>query len=876
MTPPTRFLPLTRLTERVDRDRTDSDVALFFSLLLHGECLLKLVVAAMVATIQTDRDRSRYSALYQLVRADGLGTWLDVLDKVLLGPPSQCLHTAARDAQKQLTQRYRTDWPCEAFSLLTQGMTALGITSPAVPKPSLREWFRAFTILRNKTRGHGAPKAGQCAAASIPIERSLMLLADNILLFQMPWAYLHRNLSGKYRVTALAGDQSVFSRLTGTPNLRHVPDGIYIALGDLDHLAPVDLIESDADATDFLIANGQFTEDHYETLSYASNERGRASSKNYLIPVTQLPSSHTEGLSELDTIGDCWTNLPQAPSAYIDRLVLQRRLRDQILLTRHEIVTLTGPGGIGKTTLALRVLHEILHNTTDRYCAVIWFSARDMDLLASGPKPVKPHAVTLHDFAYQLIELTNSPGAHPGRRDALEILGNSLEQGVAGPTLFVFDNFETVDGPVEVYKWLDTYIRPPNKVLITTRMREFAGDYPVHVTGLTDDEARQLIDAVSRELGIASAINEAYRQALIRESDGHPYVIKILLGEVAKTGKTSKPERIIANEEEILTALFERTFTALAPATQRVFLLLASWRSVVPEIAVEAVILRSRGDRINVRNALDELYRYSLAQAEKSESDDQVFAAVPLAAMLFGRGKLGVSPMRAAVDADRELLQAFGAGRKEDVRHGVLPRMRKLLRHIVKQVSTGESSLEDSEPVLHFLARRLPAFWLEIATFYEELRPVGAVEKIKECLRRYLEHPDDVRSACAVWRRLADLCERDGDYAGQVHALVEMCETAGAPRHIISSASNQMNGIYFELRRRQIDVLDNDERRSLIGRVVDRMESMIDELDATDCSRLAWLYVQLGDSARGVEVARKGLRQESDNQHCWRLVERFG
>lgn len=869
------LLPLVRLAERVDRERSDSDVALFFSLLLYGECLLKLVVAGMVATLHTDRDRSRYAALYELVRADGLGTWIDILDTVLVGPPSRHLHAAARPAQKQLTQKYRTDWPREAFDLLLQAMSALRISSPAVAKPSVRDWLRYFTTLRNKTRGHGAPKAGQCATASPLLEGAISLLANNLLLFQLPWAYLHQNLSGKYRVTPLGGDTSVFAPLVGTPNLVSLPDGVYIALDGVDTLALVDLVQSDADATDFLIANGQFTESHYETLSYATNERRHTSSKAYLIPVTQLPASHTQGLSELDTIGDCWTNLPQAPTAYVDRFALQKRLREQLLLTRHEIVTLTGPGGIGKTTLALRVLHELLCSATNPYGTVIWFSARDIDLLAAGPKPVKPHAVTLNDFAHQFADLVGWSQPRRDQRAARQSLSDGLREGIVGRTLFIFDNFETVDGPVEFYKWLDTYIRPPNKVLITTRMRDFAGDYPVHVGGLTDDEARQLITTVSMDLGIASVINDDYQDALIRESDGHPYVIKILLGEVAKAETPVKPERIIANEDEILTALFERTFAALSPATQRVFLLLASWRSVVPEIALEAVVLRSKGDRVNVRSALDELYRYSLAEAETSQSDDQVFVAVPLAATLFGRRKLSASPMRAAVDADKELLQAFGAGRKEDVRHGVLPRVRRLLRHIVKQVNAGKSTLEDSEPVLHFLAGRVPAIWLEVVALYEELQPADALAKSKECLRRYLESPDEVRTAATVWRRLADLCERDGDYAGQLHALVEMCETPGAVGHVISSAANRINAICFELRRQQLDVLDGDERRGLLKRVVGRMESVSHEFDATDCSRLAWLYVQLGESTRAVDIAKRGLRYEPENEHCLKLLERF-
>ena len=274
-------------------------------------------------------------------------------------------------------------------------------------------------------------------------------------------------------------------------------------------------------------------------------------------------------------------------------------------------------------------------------------------------------------------------------------------------------------------------------------MREFVGDYPVQVGGLTDSEADQLITSVASDLGITDVVGTDYRVELIRESDGHPYVIKILLGEAAKEGRAVKPERIIAGEEDILTALFERTFVALSAAAQRVFLLLSNWRSVIPEIALEAVVLRSKGDRINVSRTLDELQRYSFVELMTSETDNQVFVSMPLATMLFGRRKLSASAIKAVIDADTELLHAFGPGQKEDVRHGVLPRIRRLLSHVVEQVTSGRESLEEVEPMLRFLAGRMPSVWLAMADLYEELQPADALDKAKRCLQMFLERPDN-------------------------------------------------------------------------------------------------------------------------------------
>ena len=45
----------------------------------------------------------------------------------------------------------------------------------------------------------------------------------------------------------------------------------------------------------------------FESISYITDERVIQSAKEYLYPVTLLPSSHTEGNNELDVIGNCFT-----------------------------------------------------------------------------------------------------------------------------------------------------------------------------------------------------------------------------------------------------------------------------------------------------------------------------------------------------------------------------------------------------------------------------------------------------------------------------------------------------------------------------------------------------------------------------------------
>ena len=202
------FKPLDRMWERVRIAGEDSDHSFFNHLLYLGEMVTKLVTAGLIAAIADDRDRHRYRQLHRLVRADGLGEWSQVLDDVLTGPTSQHLISHARDEQRELTQRLaKGNWQYDATAILTDCLKLVDPTSEDLPiKIDGRKWFSTFAQLRNKTRGHGTPKA-IFVASSLPIlKQSIRQIIDNHCMFLRPWAFLHRNLAGNYRVTMWTED----------------------------------------------------------------------------------------------------------------------------------------------------------------------------------------------------------------------------------------------------------------------------------------------------------------------------------------------------------------------------------------------------------------------------------------------------------------------------------------------------------------------------------------------------------------------------------------------------------------------------------------------------------------------------------------------
>ena len=489
-------------------------------------------------------------------------------------------------------------------------------------------------------------------------------------------------MSGKYRVTKYADGDSPFD-----PYKRNAsdatPNGVYVFLG---RPLPVELMISDADASDFHSPNGGFNNTTHEVISYLTGITRPADAKPYLAPSGQLPPSETDGLPALAIQGLAFGNVPPRTPDYVSRNELEQELLSALSRDNHPIVTLSGRGGIGKTTLAISVIHDLAR--LKRFEVVLWFSARDIDLLENGPKLVQQRVKTKGDIAREYIDLL---GTRNGK-DPVGIFEVALRDGACGSTLFVVDNFETVSNPNEMYLWLDTHVRNPNKVLITTRHEEFKGDWPVPVGGMTEDEGMELIALFASHLGIDSLLTPQYKQELYTESGGHPYVMKVLLGEVAKAKRLPKIERIVAAQDSVLDALFERTFARLTPAANRVFLTLSSWRSIIPQIALEAILLRPANEKMDVAAAIDELRKLSLIEMNPSEADTNVYLSVPLAALEFGRRKLAVSPYKTSVQADVELLQSLGAARLTDLRYGIGRRLERMFSAIAGRISKTPSS----------------------------------------------------------------------------------------------------------------------------------------------------------------------------------------
>lgn len=858
---------ISRQWQRYEVDVSESDTAGFLALMYVGETLIKTLTCALLGAVENDQAGTRYQLAYRLVRADGIGEWVAVLSELSKGPASNLLPSALGSTRTALAQRVDADqWQSLCCSAMSAAAKELGVAiQPQVGKIELRSALEIFVQIRNKTRGHGASQIDQMSRASVHLNTALRLL-ENLPIFNVSWAYVKQNISGKYRVTSISEKSPEFGYLTVATSTEKLEDGIYYWSGKP---LKASFIESNPDILDFFFPNGSYKNQKYEVLSYISSSRKEIEGSKYIRQPMQLPASETEGLSELQVTGESFTNLPNGAPNYVGRIDLEKNLIKIIADDRHPVITLHGMGGIGKTSLAIKVLRDLADKGD--YEIIVWLSARDIDLLDHGVKPVRPSIMSLEDVAGELYRLINpllpEASRRTGKQCLLDLSTVMGDKTVIKPRLFVLDNFETVKNPVEVFTALSDCIRLPNKLLITSRFREFRADYPLEVRGMQPEEAQELIQGVAIKLGISDLITQQYSTELYQSADGHPYIMKVALGEASKRNAPTQISQILIRQGDLLEALFQRAYASLSLLGQRLFLLISSWSSIIPRLAIETVVLVSLDEISNLDGAIDELIRTSLIDETKTGKFDMLFA--PIAAKQFAKQQLKTSQLGPQVREDLTLLQKMGTTSSQETSVAVEKRLQKLVDSMLNAVDGRHATSEQVLPALEYMSKYYSTTRFRLAIWFEEH---GEIDKSLNAAELFLQASNsESKNILAAWDLVIRCKKKTSDSLGELNALCKKSLTPEIDHFEFSNTVNSINQIFTSTEA------PTAHRRALLNDVCLAYEERFshDDFDATDFSRIAWLYLHANRLDLAKKTLDRGLLLEPENPHCYKLTTRL-
>ncbi|GAA4919312.1 putative ATPase [Stackebrandtia albiflava] len=224
-------------------------------------------------------------------------------------------------------------------------------------------------------------------------------------------------------------------------------------------------------------------------------------------------------------------NLPPETSPLVGR---ETELADLAARTsRHRLVTVTGPGGVGKTSLAVATARSLRHD----YSGGVWLA--DLTPVPAGTSRVDLIAETV---AAELGLTGDTAAASPGS-SAFEALAAYL---LTHRTLLVLDNCEHVVAAAAALAERLSRAAPDSRVLATGREPLAVPAESVLSLGpLPDSDAARLFATRAAAAGYRVTDGDAGEVAAIcRRLDGIPLALELAAGRVAAWGPSGLRERL--------------------------------------------------------------------------------------------------------------------------------------------------------------------------------------------------------------------------------------------------------------------------------------------------------------------------------------------
>jgi predicted ATPase/DNA-binding SARP family transcriptional activator len=312
------------------------------------------------------------------------------------------------------------------------------------------------------------------------------------------------------------------------------------------------------------------------------------------------PSLQAPSLSHVSSFGgQRWeveaASRARVPSPATPTIGRQRDIVDVVaLLESHRIVTLLGPGGVGKTRLATEAARHFAETTGEPTCYV--------DLTRALERDAVPGLLAT-SLGVDVVQAENATRA--------------LEEALGGRSmLIVLDNFEHVADAADLIGRL-ARCSPDLRMLITSRTRlRLAGEqvYDVARLGVEPESrgpgAQGPSDAVALFTQAATAVDQTFRlddcledvTAICRLVDGLPLAIELAAGHVRtlppallrsqlveRLGSPSGAARDLPPRQQTIPATIDWSLQLLSEAERSLFVRLGVFLGPVPLPVIERV-----------------------------------------------------------------------------------------------------------------------------------------------------------------------------------------------------------------------------------------------------------------------------------------------
>lgn len=244
----------------------------------------------------------------------------------------------------------------------------------------------------------------------------------------------------------------------------------------------------------------------------------------------------------------------------------------KLILSHHQIVTIIGEGGVGKTAILVKSLYDILETAKDRFDAIAWASLKNQVLTAAGIQNIK-NCIT--DTVGLVGQITNPLGA-PKKETLKDSLAEIREYMEHFRVLIAIDNLETLQGG-EFLEFLRD-MPPTSKLVITSRVGLGELEIRRPLLAMDEKEAAQLFRRFS-QVHAAESLLKLPQEAVVglcRKLYRNPLIIRWYITSVLHGMPATIP---IDKQSEVLDFCVRNVYDKLSNEARTLLQLLLAART---------------------------------------------------------------------------------------------------------------------------------------------------------------------------------------------------------------------------------------------------------------------------------------------------------